>query len=61
MVTTKKKAAKPEVGGGVLPVTQEVKINVLTSISFDKNGNLYGVVDGVLQRYDFDTKTWRFA
>ena len=61
MVTTKKKDLKPEVGGGVLPVTQEVKINVLTSISFDKNGNLYGVVDGVLQRYDFDTKTWRFA
>jgi hypothetical protein len=61
MKKTTIKDSKPEVGGVVLPKVKEPVKNVLTSISFDKNGNLYGVVDGALHRFDFATKTWELV
>jgi hypothetical protein len=48
------KAGVPE----VLPSPTEQPKIVVTSITFDKNGNLYGIGNGILHTFNFDTKKW---
>lgn len=54
-----RKTKKTEVDTAPLPAPErEIPVSI-TSITFDKNGNLYGVSDsGQLHLFNFDTKKW---
>ena len=54
-----RKTKKIEVDTAPLPVPEkEIPVSI-TSITFDKNGNLYGVGNsGQLHLFNFDTKKW---
>lgn len=52
------KTVKTEVATQVSPKPSEPAKLVISSISFDKNGNLYGVSGSDVYVFSFDTKKW---